>query len=122
MGRPGTSSTKVYWMEPDKVVPKSEFRTAQPYFTEVESELNPTSPTWNYASLAKGDAALPLPSSGQISVPTWKDELYPEFHRGVFTTHADHKRNMRDSEEWVLNAEKYALFAWLGASSTPPRS
>ena len=107
------------WMEADKVVPKSEFRTAQPYFSKVESKLNLTSPTWNYASLAKGNVTLPAPNPGQISVPTWKDELYLEFHRGVFTTQANHKRNMRDSEEWVLNAEKYASFAWLDGQQYP---
>ncbi|HEY2467599.1 MAG TPA: glycoside hydrolase family 38 C-terminal domain-containing protein, partial [Terracidiphilus sp.] len=56
---------------------------------------------------------------GKISVPTWRDELYLEFHRGVFTTQAEHKKNMRDSEEWVLNAEKYASLAWLDGQSYP---
>ncbi len=109
----------VHWMEPNKVMPHEEFGTAQPYFTKVEGELNPTSPTWNYGTLAKGDTTLPAPAAGQISVPTWKDELYLEYHRGVFTTQADHKRNMRDSEEWVLDAEKYASLAWLDGQTYP---
>jgi alpha-mannosidase len=33
---------------------------------------------------------------GQVSIPTWKSELYFEYHRGVMTTQANHKRNMRD--------------------------
>ncbi len=37
----------------------------------------------------------------------------------MFTTQADHKRNMRDSEEWVLNAEKYASLAWLDGKRYP---
>ena len=45
--------------------------------------------------------------------------LYLEFHRGVFTTQSDHKRNMRESEELVLNAEKYASLAWLDGQSYP---
>lgn len=109
----------LHWMEPNKVVPHEEFATAQPYFTKVEGSLMPNSPTWNYSTLAQGDRNLPTPSAGQISVPTWKDELYFEYHRGVFTTQADHKRNMRDSEEWVLNAEKYASLAWLDGKSYP---
>ena len=109
----------VHWQEAGAVVPKEEFRTAQPYFTKIESQLNPESPTWNYASMAKGDTKLPTPAAGQISVPTWKDELYLEYHRGVFTTQAAHKRNMRDSEEWVLNAEKYASLAWLDGQHYP---
>ncbi len=107
------------WMEPDKVMAHEEFGTAQPYFTKVEGELNPNSPVWNYGTLAKGDTSLPNPGSGQISVPTWKDELYLEYHRGVFTTQADHKRNMRNSEEWVLDAEKYASLAWLDGQAYP---
>jgi len=109
----------LHWMEGDKAIPHEEFGTAQPFFTKVEAQLAPNSPTWNYRSLAKGDTALPEPAASQISVPTWKDELYLEYHRGVFTTQADHKRNMRDSEEWVLNAEKYASLAWLDGQSYP---
>ena len=109
----------MHWMQPDKVVPHSEFGTAQPFFTKVEQEVNPQSPTWDYRTLAKGDTQLPTPGEGQISIPTWKDELYFEYHRGVFTTQADHKRNMRDSEEWVLNAEKYASLAWLDGQTYP---
>ncbi len=107
------------WMEGDKVVAHEEFGTAQPYFTKVEAQVAANSPTWNYASLAKGDRTLPEPAAGQISIPTWKDELYFEYHRGVFTTQADHKRNMRDSEEWLLDAEKYASLAWLDGQSYP---
>ena len=58
-------------------------------------------------------------AEGKISIPTWDDELYLEFHRGVFTTQANHKRNMRESEEWVLNAEKYSSLAWLDGQAYP---
>jgi alpha-mannosidase len=109
----------LHWMEQDKVMPHEQFGTAQPYFTQVEGELNSNSPVWNYETLAKGDTSLPTPGAGQITVPTWKDELYLEYHRGVFTTQADHKRNMRDSEEWVLDAEKYASLAWLDGQAYP---
>ena len=109
----------LHWMEPDKIVPKSEFGTAQPYFSTVEKEIAPNSPTWNYQTLAKGDTKLPTPAAGQISIPTWNDELYLEYHRGVFTTQANHKRNMRESEEWLLNAEKYASLAWLDGRNYP---
>ena len=85
----------------------------------IEKEISPDSPTWNYKTLAKGDIKLPTPRAGQISIPTWKDELYFEYHRGVFTTQANHKRNMRESEEWLLNAEKYASLAWLDGHSYP---
>jgi alpha-mannosidase len=109
----------LHWMEPNKVIPHEEFGTAQDYFTKVEGTLNSTSPTWDYETLAKGETKLPAPAANQITVPTWKDELYLEYHRGVFTTQADHKRNMRDSEEWVLDAEKYASLAWLDGQTYP---
>ncbi len=109
----------LHWMEPDKVMAKEEFGTAQPYFTRTEAKLSPNSPMWNYGVLASGKTELPAPAAGQITVPTWKDELYLEYHRGVFTTQADHKRNMRDSEEQVIDAEKYASLAWLDGVPYP---
>lgn len=109
----------LHWMEPNKVVPHEEFGTAQSYFSSVEKEINPSSPTWNYETLAKDDAKLPAPPAGEITIPTWKDELYFEYHRGVMTTQAQHKRSMRDSEEWMLDAEKYASLAWLDGQKYP---
>lgn len=107
------------WMEPDRVVPKMQFGTAQSYFNDVQSRLSANSPVWNYETAAAGKTQLATPPEGQISIPTWNDELYLEFHRGVFTTQSDHKRNMRESEEWVLNAEKYASLAWLDGQPYP---
>src|SRR6202041_519308 len=46
-------------------------------------------------------------------------EMYFEYHRGVMTTQANHKRNMRDSEEQAINAEKYASLAWLEGKPYP---
>jgi alpha-mannosidase len=109
----------LHWMEPDKVVPKSEFGIALPYFKQMESQVSADSPTWNYASLAANGPLLVDPPAGQITVPTWKDELYLEYHRGVFTTQAQHKQSMRDSEEWLLNAEKYSSLAWLDGQPYP---
>lgn len=109
----------LHWMEPNKVIAHEEFGTAQPYFSKVESQIAAASPQWNYKTLAGSYSALAAPAAGQITVPTWNDELYLEYHRGVFTTQADHKRNMRDSEEWVLNAEKYASLAWLDGDRYP---
>ena len=102
----------IHWMQPDKVVPKMQFGTAQSYFTGIESKLAADSPLWDYASIAKGYQPPPTPAEGQVAIPTWKSELYFEYHRGVMTTQANHKRNMRESEEWTLNAEKYASLAW----------
>jgi alpha-mannosidase len=109
----------VHWMQPDKVVPRSKFGTAQSYFSSVESKLATDSPVWDYESIAKGYKAPETPTDGQIAIPTWKSEMYFEYHRGVMTTQANHKRNMRDSEEQAINAEKYASLAWLEGKPYP---
>jgi alpha-mannosidase len=109
----------MHWMQPDKVVPKMSFGTAQSYFTGIESKLAADSPVWDYASIAKGYKPPETPVEGQVAIPTWKSEMYFEYHRGVMTTQANHKRNMRESEEWTLNAEKYASLAWLEGKPYP---
>ncbi|WP_353069328.1 glycoside hydrolase family 38 C-terminal domain-containing protein [Tunturibacter empetritectus] len=99
-------------------VPTMRYHTAQNYFTNVEKNLNPTSPTWDYDSIAKGYTAPPA-ANGALGIPTWKDELYFEYHRGVYTTQAAHKRNMRTSEVATLDAEKLASLAWLNGQPYP---
>jgi alpha-mannosidase len=68
--------------------------------------------------MAKGYTAPPA-VEGKVSIPTWKSEMYFEYHRGVMTTQANHKRNMRESSEEVLNAEKWSSLAWLDGKSYP---
>jgi alpha-mannosidase len=102
----------------DHVTPKFQFGIAQPFFSDVEKKVAPESRTWNYQSIAKGYEAPPG-VQGMISIPTWKSELYFEYHRGVFTTQANHKKNMREAEEEVLNAEKWASLAWLDGRAYP---
>ncbi|MGH9595848.1 MAG: alpha-mannosidase, partial [Edaphobacter sp.] len=99
-------------------VPTMRYHTAQSYFTNVEKNLNPDSPTWNYDSIAKGYTAPPA-ANGAMGLPTWNDELYFEYHRGVYTTQAAHKRNMRTSETATLDAEKLASLAWLQGRPYP---
>ena len=107
-----------HWMAPDKVVPKMQFGTAQTYFSSVEKELAPDSKTWDYRTIAEG-YHFPAPVQGEISIPTWDDEMYLEYHRGVYTTQAAMKRNLREAPEWTLNAEKEASLAWLDGNAYP---
>ena len=79
------------------VTPKIEFGTAQSYFSSLEKQIAPDSPEWNYQSIAKGYTPPPA-VPGKVNIPTWKSELYFEYHRGVMTTQANHKRNMREAE------------------------
>jgi len=75
--------------EPNTVFPKIDFSTAKAVFADLNQEL----PT--------------------LKVPTWKDELYFEYHRGVYTSQADTKQRIRHDEELMLDAEKYASVASL---------
>ena len=99
-------------------MPKFQWGIAQSFFSSVEKQIAPTSPTWDYSSIAKGYTA-PTPVAGEIAIPTWKSELYFEYHRGVMTTQANHKRNMREASEEVLNAEKWSSLAWLDGKPYP---
>ena len=45
------------------------------------------------------------------SLPVWQDELYLEFHRGCFTTHADQKRSNRQCEDLLYQAELWSSLA-----------
>ncbi len=104
---------------PEHVTPRIQFGTAQNYFTSLEKQIVPDGPVWDYASIAKGYTPPPA-VAGKVNIPTWKSELYFEYHRGVMTTQANHKRNMREAEEQVLNAEKFSSIAWvLGGRAYP---
>jgi alpha-mannosidase len=75
--------------DPSTVFPKIDFSTAKDFFTDLEHELP------------------------NLKVPTWKDELYFEYHRGVYTSQAGTKQRIRHDEELMLDAEKYASLASL---------
>jgi alpha-mannosidase len=107
-----------HWAAPGHVTPKIEFGTAQSYFSLLEYQIAPDSPVWDYKSIAKGYTPPPA-LAGKVNIPTWKSELYFEYHRGVMTTQANHKRNMREAEVEVLNAEKWASLAWLNGREYP---
>src|SRR5713226_2320908 len=79
----------VRWMKPDVVYPNIRFGTAKSFFDGLEKKL----PT--------------------MKVPTWRDELYFEYHRGVQTTQAETKKRVRSTEELLLNAEKFSALATL---------
>src|ERR1700719_4509478 len=81
--------------DPNTVFPKIEFSTAKEFFADLTQDLP------------------------NLKVPTWKDELYFEYHRGVMTTQADTKQRIRRDEELLLDAEKYASLASLFGRSYP---
>ncbi len=108
-----------HWRQSNEIVPKMQTGTAQSFFHWVESKIDKDSPVWNYRSVAEKKPELSAASESKIKIPTWDDELYFEYHRGTFTTHANHKKGMRESEKAVLDAEKYASLSWLGGAAYP---
>jgi alpha-mannosidase len=74
---------------PGAVFPKLQFSTATAFFDDLNQKLP------------------------GMEVPTWKGELYFQYHRGVFTTQAETKKRIRHSEEALLNAEKFSSLAQL---------
>jgi alpha-mannosidase len=74
---------------PGTVFPRLELSTAGAFFSDLNAKLP------------------------GMDVPTWKGELYFQYHRGVFTTQAETKRRIRRSEEAMLNAEKFSSLALL---------
>ena len=83
--------TATRWMQPDVVFPNLELSTAAAFFTDLQPKL------------------------ADMNVPVWRDELYFEYHRGVFTTQAETKRRIRKTQELLLNAEKFSAVAnWFG--------
>jgi alpha-mannosidase len=108
------------WLEPDKAYARLNYGDAGSFFSKVEKQLDTAhAPVWNYQTLAAGDTKLPPAPAGLWSLPVWNDELYFEYHRGVMTSQANHKRNMRESEEEMLNAEKWSSLAWLSGTAYP---
>jgi len=110
----------VHWSVAKMVFLPVAWGVAQGFFFDIGGKLdNDHSPVWNYKTLAAGNTKLNDPPTGKISLPVWNDELYFEYHRGVFTTQSNHKRGMREAEEQMLNAEKISSLAWVDGASYP---
>ncbi len=77
------------WQDRPNSFPKLTFSTAQSFFDDVEKNLP------------------------NLNVPVWNNELYLQYHRGVMTTQSETKKRIRQSEELLLNAEKFSSLAML---------
>ncbi len=56
------------------------------------------------------------------ALPVWDDELYLEFHRGCYTSHADQKLANRTCEILLYQAELFASLATLVADTPYPKT
>ena len=86
------------WKQPTVVYPRLFLGTAQGFFENMEKK------------------------AGSMNLPEWNSELYFEFHRGVFTSQAESKKNNRRSEELLLNAEKFSALAMLAGDEYPGKA
>lgn len=85
------------WQAPAALYPQLFFGTAQGLFDRVAEKI------------------------GTLNIPVWKDELYLEYHRGVYTTQAETKKNNRRAEELLLNAEKFSSLSFLFGRPYPQK-
>jgi alpha-mannosidase len=81
-------------MQPGTVFPSLKFSTADAFFADLNQRHD-------------------------VEIPDWNGELYFQYHRGVFTTQSETKRRVRETEEKLLDTEKYASLALLYGRSYP---
>jgi alpha-mannosidase len=77
------------WQNGPNIFPQLTFGTAQSFFDDVEKNV------------------------AHLKIPVWNNELYFQYHRGVMTTQSEAKKQIRQSEELLLNAEKFSSLAML---------
>ncbi|MFB2838571.1 alpha-mannosidase [Floridanema evergladense] len=85
--------------------PQLEFQKSESYLENLREQLQQESQSIPYSS-----------------IPVWQDELYLEFHRGCYTTHADQKRSNRRCEGLLYEAELWASLASLITGAVYPKA
>jgi alpha-mannosidase len=82
--------------------PQITFTTALDYLQKISSKANQNQP------LNSSEFRV---QNSEFTLPIWNDELYLEFHRGCYTTHADQKALNRRCEKLLYQAEIWASLA-----------
>ncbi|MBH8575981.1 alpha-mannosidase [Nostocaceae cyanobacterium CENA369] len=101
------------------VFPDIEFTTAEKYLQQIQSVVSCQLSVVRSEELSPSSPSFP---SSPPSFPTWNDELYLEFHRGCYTTHADQKRWNRRCEGLLYEAELFATLATISCGVTYPQA
>ncbi len=83
--------------DPSVAFPPISFSTSKAFFDDLQRSLN----------------------TGALKPPVWNDELYLEYHRGCYTTQSETKKLVRQSEELLQNAEKFAALSFLAGHTYP---
>ena len=110
--------------------PELEFTTAEEYLEEIresvvgEWELSNEEDmgTWGHGGQGSNSSHQPPATSHSPKLPIWQDELYLEFHRGCYTSHADQKQYNRRCEDLLYQAELFATLAMLTAKTAYPKT
>jgi alpha-mannosidase len=79
--------------DPSAIFPKLQFSTARAFFDDAEKAI----------------------AAGSLKPPVWNNELYLAYHRGCYTTQSETKKLIRQNEELLQNAEKFAALSFLTA-------
>ncbi|MBF2025576.1 MAG: alpha-mannosidase, partial [Oscillatoriales cyanobacterium C42_A2020_001] len=110
------------WQE-SPFFPQMEFGTALEYLEEIRSQKSEV----RNQKITTHSPTLPLSHSPTLPLshsplPIWNSELYLEYHRGCYTTHADQKQNNRQAENLLYEAELGAALASITAGATYPKA
>ena len=100
--------------------PQMEWETALEYLEEIRSQeaedgRQKAEDKTHPSKLKTQNSKLKTQNS---PFPIWDSELYLEYHRGCYTTHADQKRSNREAEHLLYEAELWASLAAI-ATGTP---
>ncbi len=95
-GIPRDYVERAYGFRESPLFPKVEFTTAENVFNKM------------------------LEADKSLHFPTWKDELYLEYHRGTYTSQARTKNNNRRNEIRLMNSEKFSTIATIKTGLSYP--
>ena len=96
--------------------PDLEFTTAEKYLQQISKGGR------RQVVTERSRSETGASSDDSLLFPTWNDELYLEFHRGCYTTHADQKRWNRRCENLLYQAELFATLATVSCGMTYPKA
>lgn len=108
--------------------PQLEFGTAKEYLEEIQNSK--FKHQW-YQPTGQAPIGVSPQETGNVqnsdlpnpqSPPIWNSDLYLEYHRGCYTTHADQKLANRRSEELLYQAELWASLATIAVQMPYPKS
>ena len=110
--------------------PQMEWGTALEYLEAVGAEGNPSvgmGHSSRESNAQRTDDKGQAPDKEQApspiaSLPIWNSELYLEYHRGCYTTHADQKRRNREAENLLYGAELLASLANITTGTPYPKT